>query len=496
MRKRSFREIIGDRLDSGAFILYILTEDDQRAAAYVRKYFEEKDKEVILYDPSSGFSCDEEEQYGEDFVEIVIDWIGTRYLENKQLLLRDFHRELDDIRVISAIKQIIRNCKKTQIIIVSNVLSIPRELEHYTAIIQSPPPDENEIKKILGADLYKNSHILKAAHGLEAVDLEQIVRQIKAETRNEKEQERLFAEKKAEIFNKTGILTVETAIDDDTCLGGYQALKEWLEVQRSVLEQNSALLSKGMLLLGITGCGKSLCAKVTAGKLGQPLVRMEFGKIVNKYVGESERNLYKALQIIEAMSPCVLWLDEFEKAIGGDDDHGVNRRLMGIFLTWMQERKSEIFIVATVNNVSKLPAELLRRGRFDKIYYVDLPNDSERKDIFKIHAEKLGIAGIEEKTLNSISNSLEGYSGADIEYILREAKRVQIHNQKANHADDIVHIVKRCITKTYPISIMLGDEVKKMRDEFMRRRFENVNGSNAGDAFGGYSRKSGLFSKK
>ena len=468
-------KIVTDSLDSGNPILFFLTEDDERVYALIDDYFFRKEKEVLVYDPATGFSCDEDEQDGHTFVEIVGHWLDSKYLIGKQIILRDFHKDLEDIYTISALKQIIRSCKGTQIIIIGNVITVPRELEHFMSIIKVPLPDVNEIKDVLSNELNSIPEIVEMSKGLEAIDIKLISDQVIATVQNKEERIEVFQQKKAEMVNKTGFLSIETNIVKEDELGGYRSLKEWLAIAKSSIGDDT-LFPKGMLLLGITGCGKSLCAKVTAGKLGLPLLKMEFGKIVNKYVGESEGNLYRAISIAEAMSPCVLWLDEFEKAIGGNGDSEVNQRMLGIFLTWMQEKKKEIFIVATVNNVSKLPAELLRRGRFDKIYYVDLPDPDERCEIIKIHAQKLGINGLEDKTINSFSDKLQNYSGADIEGILIDAKRIQKHQQTK---ESIESIIDRCIRATPPISVILRAEIEAMGEEFRKRRFENVN-NNAG----------------
>ena len=468
-------KIVTDSLDSGNPILFFLTEDDERVYALIDDYFFRKEKEVLVYDPATGFSCDEDEQDGHTFVEIVGHWLDSKYLIGKQIILRDFHKDLEDIYTISALKQIIRSCKGTQIIIIGNVITGPRELEHFMSIIKVPLPDVNEIKDVLSNELNSIPEIVEMSKGLEAIDIKLISDQVIATVQNKEERIEVFQQKKAEMVNKTGFLSIETNIVKEDELGGYRSLKEWLAIAKSSIGDDT-LFPKGMLLLGITGCGKSLCAKVTAGKLGLPLLKMEFGKIVNKYVGESEGNLYRAISIAEAMSPCVLWLDEFEKAIGGNGDSEVNQRMLGIFLTWMQEKKKEIFIVATVNNVSKLPAELLRRGRFDKIYYVDLPDPDERCEIIKIHAQKLGINGLEDKTINSFSDKLQNYSGADIEGILIDAKRIQKHQQTK---ESIESIIDRCIRATPPISVILRAEIEAMGEEFRKRRFENVN-NNAG----------------
>lgn len=468
---QEIEKIVFDSLDSENPILFFLTEDDERVFSIIDKYFFDKKKEVLVYDPSTHFSCDKEEQHGQSFHEIVAHWLDNRYLTYKQVVLRDFHKELEDIRSISAIKQIVRNCKSTQVIILGNVLSIPRELEHLIKVIQIPLPSEEEIKDILGSELRDNDEIVQISKGLEAVDIKIILRQVLSTTNEPEERLRIFRQQKAELVNKTGFLSIETNHIDDNELGGYQVLKEWLEIVKSSITDD-VLFPKGMLLLGITGCGKSLCAKYTACKLSLPLLKMEFGKIVNKYVGESEGNLYRAIAIAEAMSPCVLWLDEFEKAIGGNGESEVNQRMLGIFLTWMQEKKKNIFIVATVNNVSKLPAELMRRGRFDKIYYVDLPSPKEREEIIRIHTKRLGIENLSDENISSFANDLQDYSGADIEGILVDARRIQNHQKDQESIDSIIN---RCISNTYPISMTLRNEVEAMRKEFTYRRFENVN---------------------
>ena len=471
MNGNELDDIVTDSLDSGNPIIFFLTEDDERVFKRIDKYFFSKGKEILIYDPSTKFSCDRDEQKGNTFVEIISYWLDNNYLQNKQIVLRDFHKELGDINIVSSLKQIIRNCKSTQIVILGNVLTVPRELEHYITTIHVPLPNEEEIKDILGKELSHIPEIIEMSKGLEAIDIRLISNQVVSTVQSQKERIELFQKRKAELVNKTGFLSIETDLVSEDDLGGYQTLKNWLDIAKSSIG-DQMLFPKGMLLLGITGCGKSLCAKFTAGKLGLPLLKMEFGKIVNKYVGESEGNLYRAIAIAEAMSPCVLWLDEFEKAIGSNGESEVNQRMLGIFLTWMQEKKKEIFIVATVNNVSKLPAELLRRGRFDKIYYVDLPEPEERNEIVRIHAKKLGIEGLDDKTINSFSDSLQNFSGADIEGILVDAKRIQKHQ---GTKESIESIISRCIMNTCPISVTLRAEVEAMRKEFTYRRFENVN---------------------
>ena len=474
----SFKEQLIDKLDAECKILYIVTEDDKRTAKIIEDYYLEK-KEIISYDPATLFYVDQEEQQGEDFASIIIDWIQTGYIENRVLLLWDFHRELDSIRVVSAIRRVIRSYDNVPIIIISNVLNLPKELEHYTTVFYTPYLSEDEIREMIQEhpaheilSEYDEERIIRYSQGMEGIDIETALNMAFSENGESDKIRKAFRNKKAELLNKTGILSIVDTEEEYDSLGGYSALKKWLRKQKDVLSKEEELFANGMMLVGITGCGKSLCAKASAHELELPLVRMDFGKLVNKYLGESEANLYKALRLVEAMSPCVLWLDEFEKAIGGkDDDNGVSQRLVGILLTWMQEKKARVFIVATVNNISKMPPELLRRGRFDKIYYVDLPSDEERKEILQIHMRKLHIYLPDATTMTEYSQSLINYSGADIEYILKEALRDHIHDPEKT----VNECIKASIRRTKSVSQILADEIREMQAEFRNRSFENVN---------------------
>jgi SpoVK/Ycf46/Vps4 family AAA+-type ATPase len=221
-------------------------------------------------------------------------------------------------------------------------------------------------------------------------------------------------------------------------------------------------IPKGIMIVGMPGCGKSLTAKATANLFDVPLLRLDVGKLMGKYVGESEENMRRAIKIAEAISPCVLWVDEIEKAFSGVGDsggsHEVTTRLFGYFLTWMQEKENSVFVVATSNDISKLPPEFLRKGRFDEIFFVDFPNDEERRKIIELHLKKRKKWHKDIDTIKLLKKT-KGYSGADIEAVIKETiEKGFLLAKKQITTDDILTEIK----DTKPMSISLKDKIDSL----------------------------------
>jgi SpoVK/Ycf46/Vps4 family AAA+-type ATPase len=234
-------------------------------------------------------------------------------------------------------------------------------------------------------------------------------------------------------------------------------------------------IPKGVLIAGVPGCGKSLNAKAAAHLFEVPLLRFDLGRLMGKYVGESEKNMRNAIALAEAISPCVLWIDELEKAfagIGGDGGGAeVTTRLFGNFLTWMQEKESPAFVVATANDITKLPPELLRKGRFDEIFYVGLPNDREREKIFQIHIKKRRPNDLKQIDIASLVAKTKGYSGADIEGVIKDAVESAFANDKAAlSTEDIVSAINR----THSLSEIMKDDLDAMAKVYEKRKFKNA----------------------
>jgi SpoVK/Ycf46/Vps4 family AAA+-type ATPase len=267
---------------------------------------------------------------------------------------------------------------------------------------------------------------------------------------------------KYQLLNRGGVLCFEYETTQLSDLAGFRGLKHWLSQRaRAFKPDRPAGLEppKGILLLGVQGCGKSLAAKATAGAFGLPLLRLDFGALYNKYYGETERNLRESLQTAEVLSPCVLWLDEIEKGLAtGNDDSGTARRVLGSLLTWMAERRALVFLVATANEVSELPPELIRKGRFDEIFFVDLPPPQSRAEIFAIHLRRRGLKP-EHMNLAELVALTDGFSGAEIEQAI-------VASLYAAHAlgeePDHVHIAAE-LRKTRPLSVIMAERVAALR---------------------------------
>jgi SpoVK/Ycf46/Vps4 family AAA+-type ATPase len=284
-----------------------------------------------------------------------------------------------------------------------------------------------------------------------------------------------IAEQKARALGEDGLLEYFPAEDNPFELGGFARLKQWLARSRVGFSKEAAELNltppRGILMVGVQGCGKSLAAKCTAREWGLPLVKLDAGRLYDKYVGESEKNLRRAIEVAESMSPVVLWIDEIEKSFtpsGGEQDGGLSRRIFATFLTWMQEKKKEVFVVATANDVFSLPPEFLRKGRFDEIFFVDLPDPGERATIFSIHLchRRQDPSALDLRELVGFS---EGFSGAEIEQAVIAGLYRSLHEKRPL---DTQLLVKE-LRSTVPLSISRREDIDRLRT-VARERFVPV----------------------
>ena len=272
-----------------------------------------------------------------------------------------------------------------------------------------------------------------------------------------------LAKAKFELLNKDGLLHFEYETAQFADVAGLSRLKQWIAQRRAAFLGLKAAARldppKGLLLLGVQGCGKSLAAKAVAGGFGVPLVRMDFGTLYNKYHGETERNLRESLAHAEKLAPCVLWVDEIEKGLaGGDNDDGVSRRVLGYMLTWMAERRDAVFMVATANEVLDLPAELLRKGRFDEIFFVDLPDAATRREIFAIHLAKRELKPAD-FDLDALAAASDGFSGAEIEQAIVSA----LYAASADNTKVAQAHVEGALRETRPLSVLMAERVGALR---------------------------------
>jgi len=400
------------------------------------------------------------------------------------IILKDIHNHLENPKVIASLKSIAfkrmyqENFNVT-LFIVSTRLVIPVELEKLITIFDIPLPDQDEIEKIIrdyGKSFKMNikdkvvDELKLSFKGLSAFEIEQILNLAYQESGeiDEKDKDLILKEKEQNV-RKSGMLEIISVKDSLDEIGGLEGMKQYLEKKSDIFMNLSESkkfgvdLPKGILIVGMPGCGKSLTAKVTSKMFDVPLLRLDVGKLMGKYVGESEDNLRRAIKTAEAVAPCVLWIDELEKAFAGVGGSGggsdVTTRLFGNFLTWLQEKESSVYVVATSNDISKLPPEFLRKGRFDELFFVDLPNDEERRQIFEIHLKKRRKMNKNIDTIRLLK-STAGYSGADIESVVKEAiEEAFCDGKREVESNHILEIIK----KTKSISETLKDKIEELQ---------------------------------
>jgi len=267
---------------------------------------------------------------------------------------------------------------------------------------------------------------------------------------------------KYQLLNRGGTLSFEVDTARFAEVGGMKNLRRWILQRKAAFDGSAPGLDapKGVLLLGVQGCGKSLAARAAAGVLGVPLVRLDFGALYSKWHGESEKNLRESLTSAEALAPCVLWLDEIEKALSSDSsDSGTSRRVLGAFLTWLAEQRARVFIVATANDITALPPELVRKGRFDEIFFVDLPSPAARLEIFGIHCKKRAVI-LSEQDMKALAARSEGFSGAEIEQAVVSA----LYSAHANGKPVDAKLIASELEATRPLSVVMGEKIAELRD--------------------------------
>lgn len=400
-------------------------------------------------------------------------------------------------KVIALLKEIARKIRNKDngidatVIIVSPVLHIPQPLEKLVTVLELNLPDENEIGVIINdfirdesiselPEAYLNN-MITAFKGLSESEIKDILSLAYAKEGEltEKTFDLIFDQKQQMIL-KAGVLEMIPLKESIEDIGGLEDLKEWLQNKAKVFKnlkgakEFGVAMPKGVLIAGVPGCGKSLSAKAAGKLFGVPLLRLDMGRLMGKYVGESEENMRKAIRLAEAIAPCVLWVDELEKAfagIGSGNGGDVTTRLFGAFLTWMQEKTSAAFVVATANDITKLPPELLRKGRFDEIFYVSLPNDTERQKIFEIHLNKRRKQDIQEIDIDELVEETDGYSGADIEGVVSESiEKVFVNESGQLTTEDLLE----CIHNTHSLSEIMREPLDEMIKLYEDRKFKKA----------------------
>ncbi len=397
------------------------------------------------------------------------------------IVLLDFHPYMDEPIVVRLLKEIALDypVTKNTIVFLSHEIDIPAELGKLSASFSLSLPDAELIEKLIieeakvwalknkdkriKADKKAMKIMVRNLQGLTISDAKRIIRNAiyhdGAITEND-----LPAVMKAkyELLGQNGVLSFEYETTQFSEVGGFKNLIMWVNNRKSAFLQQQDIqldMPKGIMLLGVQGSGKSLAAKAVAGAWGVPLLRLDFGALYNKFFGETEKNIRDSLRAAEVMAPCILWMDEIEKGIAtGDYDSGTSRRVLASLLTWMAENKKPVFIVATANDISSLPPELIRKGRMDEIFFVDLPDNAARSQIFKIHLSKRG-NDISRFDIEKLAGSSDGFSGAEIEQAIVAAMYATNTN---NIALDSRHVMEE-IKNTQPLSVVMAEKISELQ---------------------------------
>ncbi|KPK01264.1 MAG: AAA family ATPase, partial [Nitrospira bacterium SG8_35_4] len=387
------------------------------------------------------------------------------------VVLRDFHQCLQSqpriIRKLRTLSQQLKYTRKT-IIITYPVSSVPEELQDAVVEIEFPLPDKSHLRKILH-NLLKSpgtryeltgnqfDMVIQAALGLSSNQAQRVfARAIVSGGALTADDIELIKSEKESIIRKSGALELFSSSKTIHDVGGLEVLKKWLAMRKRAFtdeaRQYGLPAPKGIALIGIPGTGKSLSAKMVANLWGLALIRLDIGALFGSLVGESEENTRTALRLAEAVAPCVLWIDEIEKALStGDGDAGTSKRVLGTILSWMQEKTAPVFIVATANNISLLPPELLRRGRFDEIFFLDLPTAREREAIFRVHIKKQGRTP-ENFDIACLAQSSEGHVGAEIEQAVIEGMYIAFNDADHPSREFTTQDIQSALSKLIPLS--------------------------------------------
>ena len=403
--------------------------------------------------------------------------VGTRnplqaleYVEKLQpqvpgvFILRDFHRFLEDVSISRKLRNLARKLKSQpkNLVILAPEVAIPPELTEVITVVDFPLPTAGEIKTEINnllsstgkaPDSKMLGELVRSAQGLPLERIRRVLtRAIAAHGEIRPEDVELVLEEKRQSIRQTQILDFYPATEQISDIGGLDDLKSWLLRRGGAFSERARSYGlphpRGLMLVGIQGTGKSLTAKAIAHHWHLPLLRLDVGRLFGGLVGESESRTRQMINLAEALAPCILWIDEIDKAfsgIGGRGDGGTTSRVFGTFINWLGEKKSPVFVVATANNIRQLPPEMLRKGRFDEIFFVDLPSEAERKAIFQVHLSRLRPHNLKNYDLEQLAQETPGFSGAEIEQTLIEAMHIGFSENRDFSTDDILEATQQII---------------------------------------------------
>lgn len=470
-------------------LVYLVTSEEARLEAILGELADQHGKTLLGWTVTKGFRRlgGPKGAVPEGALEprAAVDAV-ERLADPSLVVLKDFHPYLQDPTVVRALRDLAHALKATYttVILLSPTLAIPPELEKELSVLDIPLPTYQDLiellKEIVGVvrknnrakvELTKDDadQLVKAALGLTLAEAESaFAKAIAHDGRLSRDDVPLVMEEKRQVIRKSGLLEYFSPDEQLQHVGGLDLLKRWLDRRGAAFGEAARQFGlpepKGLLLLGVQGCGKSLTAKAISAQWRLPLLRLDMGRIFSGFVGSSEENLRRAIRVAESVAPAVLWLDEIEKGLSGSQssgmsDGGVSARVFGTLLTWLQEKTAPVFVVATANRIDLLPPELMRKGRFDEIFFIDLPARAERKEIFRIHLAKRG-RDPGRYDLDALAAAADGFSGAEIE----QAVISGLHDAFAERVELGELHLRRAVADSLPLSTTMAEEIEQLRD--------------------------------
>ena len=504
-RPSTFRDHLASLCKARFPCLYIQTWEEERVLGEIRAVAEDVQRirtprQVWTWSVTQGFigpdgTAQRNTNEPLDALRFVADHAGPSVF-----VLKDFHASFgDDVRPADAAAvRALRDClprlraseSPKNIVIVAPVLRLPAELEKDITVVDFALPTAAEIRTVLDGMIEANRHSGRITIDLDDEDKEQLVgaatgltlleaenafaRAMVEDGRLDVSDVEVVLEEKRQVIKKTEILEFLRPQETFDDVGGLDNLKRWLLKRNNFWRGTAAEYGlphpKGLLITGVPGCGKSLTAKCMSSLWGLPLLRLDIGRVFSGLVGSSEENMRNALRTAEAIAPCILWIDEIEKGFGGatgaSGDSGTASRVFGSFLTWLQDKQQPVFVMATANNINVLPPEFLRKGRFDEIFFVDLPTHNERRQIFRVHLDRrlrgrehLVADSFDDSVLDALAAASEGYNGAEIEQAIIAGVFDAFAERRAVRLDD----VHRAISNTVPLSVTQAEAILAIR---------------------------------
>jgi ATP-dependent 26S proteasome regulatory subunit len=464
-------------------IIYIVSWEEKRVEDALRAITARRGKRIYTWTVTQGMvlspsGTDHGTREPLAALDFVVNAAGPAVF-----VLKDFHAFISDVSVTRRLRDLTTSLKTSYntLVILSPTLKLPPELEKEVTVIDYALPSLEDLDRLLegiiqsvkgnvkiDTDLTpeERDQILEAALGLTAVEAENVFARSLVEKGTF--DVNVILSEKEQIIRKSGILEYYRWTEDFSDVGGMDILKDWMRKRTAAFGQKAREFGlpapKGILLLGVQGCGKSLCCKAVASQWKLPLLRLDVGKIFSGIVGSSEENMRRAIRTAESIAPCVLWLDELEKGFAGTQsspfsDGGTTSRVFASFITWLQEKTAAVMVVATANDISQMPPELLRKGRFDEIFFVDLPAESERDEIFEIHLRKRKRDPARFDLLKLAAES-PGFSGAEIEQAIVAALWDAFDGGRDIETEDIL----RNIQQSVPLSRTMKEQIGALRE--------------------------------